>query len=234
MATLVGLLGGIAPESTIDYYRQIIALFREKDTEGRHPTLLIDSIDLKLTLRLLGERRYDELADLLTREVARLERAGATFGAIASNTVHVVFDEVAHRSTLPLLNIVEAAAAAASRAGLRRPALFGTRFLMSDPLYPRVFGRAGLEVVLPPAAEQDTIHRRYMEELVAGVFRPATRDELVAIAERMRDRHGADGLVLGGTELPLVLRGATIEGLPFLDTTRLHVEAIVERLRSAA
>ena len=229
---LFGLLGGIAPESTIDYYRQIIALFRERDAEGRHPTLLIDSLDLQQTLTLLGQRRYDELADVLTREVARMERAGAAFAAIASNTVHVVFDEVVRRSTLPLLGIVEVAAAAASRAGLRRLALFGTRFLMADPLYPRVFGGAGLEILLPSPEDQETIHARYMDELVKGVFRPETRDALAAIAERMRDRDGADGLVLGGTELPLVLRGVAIEGLPFLDTTSLHVEAIVERLRS--
>jgi aspartate racemase len=229
---MFGLLGGIAPESTIDYYRQIIALFRDEDPEGRHPPLLIDSLDLKQTLRLLGESRYGELADLLTLEVARMERAGATFGAIASNTVHVVFDEVARRSTLPLLSIVDVACAAARREGMRRPALFATGFLMRDPLYPSVFGRAGLEVLLPAVDDQATIHTRYMDELVAGVFRPETRDALVVIAERMRDRDGADGLILGGTEIPLLLRGVEIEGLPFLDTTRLHVEAIVERLRS--
>ena len=231
---LVALLGGIAPESTIDYYRQILALYRERDPEGRHPTLLIDSLDLEQTLRLLGQRRYDELADVLTREVARMERAGAAFGAIASNTVHVVFDEVARRSTLPLLSIVEVTCAAARRQGLRRPALFGTRFLMGDPLYPRVFGRAGIEIVLPSEEDQETIHARYMDELVAGVFKPETRDALVAIAERMRDLHGADGLILGGTEIPLLLRGVVIEGLPLLDTTRVHVEAIVDRLRSGS
>lgn len=230
--TIVGLVGGIAPESTIDYYRQIIAVYRDKDREGRHPTIVITSLDLQHTIQLLNQRRYDELADTLTREVARLERAGAAFGAIASNTAHIVFDEVARRSTLPLLSIVGVTCAAAKHRGIRQPALFGTQFLMGDPLYPRVFARAGLNVLLPSSADQATIHAKYMAEFVAGVFKPETRDILIAIAKRMRDHDGADGLILGGTEIPLLLRGVDVKGLPFLDTTRLHVEAIVEQLRN--
>ena len=233
MPALVGLVGGIAPESTVDYYRQIIAAYREQDPERHHPAILITSLDLQLTIQLLNGRRHDELAAILAGEVARLERAGASFGAITSNAAHIVFDEVAGRSTLPLLSIVETTCAAVKRAGIRRPALFATQFVMQAPLYPRVFGPAGLEVLQPSPADQATIHAHYMDELVAGVFKPETRDIVVSIATRMRDQQGADGLILGGTELNLLLRGVEVAGLPLFDTTRLHVAAIVERLRGA-
>jgi aspartate racemase len=229
--TIVGLIGGIAPESTIDYYRQIIAAFRDQDPERRHPGIVITSLNLPQVLELLNAGRLDELAEVLAAEVARLERAGAAFGAITSNTTHLVFDAVVERSTLPLLSIVETACAAAVRAGMRRPALVGTRFLMEAPLYPEVFARAGLPVLLPSPDDRAVVHDKYMNEFVAGVFTPETRATFVAIAERLRDRDGADGLILGGTEIPLLLRGVEIPGLPLLDTTRVHVNAIVERLR---
>ncbi|HEV2664007.1 MAG TPA: amino acid racemase, partial [Blastocatellia bacterium] len=155
IVTIFGLVGGIAPESTIDYYRQIIAEYRKTDSEGGHPLILITSVDLHRTIRLLNASRYDELADILVTEIARLERAGAAFAAIASNTAHIVFEEVAKRSTLPLMSIVEVTCAAAKNQGIRRPALFGTRFLMNAPFYAEIFALAGLRVVLPTTADQD-------------------------------------------------------------------------------
>ncbi|MGH8243964.1 MAG: aspartate/glutamate racemase family protein [Steroidobacteraceae bacterium] len=230
MTKIVGLIGGITPEATIDYYRRTVAGYRDKHREGRHPAIVITSLDLQYAVQLFATRRYDELADTLMREVARLERAGAAFGAIACNTAHVVFDDIARRSTLPLLSIVDVTCAAAKHRGIRQPALFGTRFLMREPLYRRVFARAGLNVLLPSSADQEIIHAKYMDEIVAGVLKVETRDILITIAKRMRDHDGADGLILGGTEFSPLLSGVEIDGLPLLDTTRLHVEAIVEKL----
>jgi aspartate racemase len=116
--------------------------------------------------------------------------------------------------------------------GLQRVGLFGTRFTMQGQFYPAVFSKAGIELVAPDETEQDYIHTRYMSELVNGVFLPATREKLLGIVDRLKEREGIDGLILGGTELPLILRTAEHNDLPLLDTTRIHVERIVAELTS--
>jgi aspartate racemase len=169
------------------------------------------------------------LAEYLANEVSRLARGGADFGLLASNTPHLVFEELERRSPIPLLSIVDASCKVAKQAGLVRLGLLGTRLTMEGRFYPEVFARAGITLVPPPPDERTLVHERYMGELVKGVFLPETRAELLRIVEQMRRRSGIDGVVLAGTELPLLLRGVD-GGIPFLDTTRIHVDAVVERL----
>ena len=169
------------------------------------------------------------LTDYLAAEVARLARAGADFALLASNTPHIVFDELERRSPIPLVSIVAAACEAARRLGLRRLGLLGTRFTMEGRFYPDAFSRAGIELVPPQPEERALVHERYMGELVKGVFSAETRAELVGVVERLRRRDGVDGVVLAGTELPLLMRDVDA-GVPLLDTTRIHVDAVVERL----
>jgi aspartate racemase len=228
----VGLVGGIAPESTIEYYRLLIAEHRSRVADGSYPTILIDSIDLARMIGYVERGELETLAAYLAAEVARLAAAGADFGALASNTPHIVFDEVRRRSPIPLVSIVEATADEARSLRLTRLGLFGTRFTMQAPFYPDVFRARGLTVCAPAAEEQAYIHERYFSELVKGVFEPETREQLLAIAQRMRERDGIEGIILGGTELPLALRGAASPGLPFLDTTRIHVTTIAAEMFS--
>jgi aspartate racemase len=223
-----GIIGGIAPESTIDYYRSIIAAYRERRPDGSDPAIIIDSIDMQRMLRLAATD-LPGLAEYLASEVGRLARAGADFGLLASNTPHIVFEQLERRSPIPLLSIVEASCEAASRAGLERLGLLGTRFTMEGRFYPEVFARAGIALVPPQPAERALVHGRYMDELVKGIFLPETRAELLRVVEQMKRNAAIDGVVLAGTELPLILRGVDA-GIPFLDTTRIHVEAVVERL----
>jgi len=228
----VGIIGGIAPESTIAYYRGIISTYRAQQLDGSYPAILLNSIDLKKVLDLVTANERGRLVEYLIDELHKLARAGADFAALTSNTPHLVFDELQHRSPLPLLSIVEAACVAAQRLGLRKVGLFGTRFTMQGGFYHEVFGRAGIEVVLPEPNEQDYIHEKYLGELVHVILLPETRAELLAIVERMRARQGIEGLILGGTELPLTLTEAAHKGLPFLDTTGIHVERIVAEMLS--
>jgi aspartate racemase len=223
-----GIVGGIGPESTVDYYRSIVAAWRVRRQDGSYPPLLVNSIDMQRMLALAAAD-LAALADFLAAEVERLARAGADFALFSANTPHLAFDAVARRSPIPLVSIVEAACTGAQRLGLRRLALLGTRFTMEGRFYPDVFARAGLALAVPDAAERTLVHARYMDELVKGIFRPETRDELIGLVARMRARDGIDGVVLAGTELPLLLRGADA-GVPLLDTTRLHVEAVVARM----
>jgi aspartate racemase len=226
---VAGIIGGIAPESTIAYYRQILAAWREGHPDGGNPPLIIKSIDLKRMLALVAADRFDELTDWLLRELQRLAGAGAGFALFASNTPHIVFPNVRRRSPLPLLSIVEATCDHARSLGLRRLGIFGTRFTMQGRFYRDVFSHAGIELVAPPDDEQQWIHDKYLGELVNAVFLDSTRDGLLAIAQRLASRDAIDGLILGGTELPLILNEDS-GPVPFLDTTKIHVARVVREL----
>lgn len=227
--TSVGLVGGLGPESTIDYYRRILELW-QRGEPGSAPSIVIDSLDVQRALRLVASDRA-ALAEYLVGSVRRLAGAGVDFVAMTANTPHIVFDEVAGRSPVPLVSIVEACAEDARRRGLRRLLLLGTRFTMEAPFYPTVCARSGIEVVVPGQEDRAWIHERYVGQLLKGDFCDETRQELTGFIERLRDAEGLDGVVLGGTELPLLLTAPLVAGLPALDTTALHVEAIVRRLR---
>jgi aspartate racemase len=224
-----GLVGGLGPESTIDYYRRILAAW-ERDAPGTAPSLVIDSLDVRYTLQLI-EHDHPALIEYLLASVRRLASAGAAFAAIAANTPHVVFNGLQTRSPIPLISIVEVCAREAQRLGLRRPLLLGTRFTMEAPFYPEVFARYDIAVLTPSVEERIVVHDRYVNQLLRGDFRAATRREFLDLIQRLRTAARVDGLILGGTELPLLLGGETFDGLPALDTTALHVDAIVQRLQ---
>ena len=227
---ILGIVGGTGPESTIEYYRRMIAGFRERSPDGRAPSLVINSIDNKKVVDLVTANELTQLADYLVAEVERLARAGAGLALIAANTPHLVFDEVQGRSPIPMLSIVSATCDTAARADLRQLALFGTRFTMQAAMFPEIFQRRQIAIVVPNDVEQAYIHDKYMSELLANVILPETRAGLVEIVRAMKERDGIDGLILGGTELSLILRETTLEGLPVLDTTQIHVEAALEWL----
>jgi aspartate racemase len=228
----VGIIGGIGPESTIEYYRLIISTYRQRKQDGSYPQVIINSIDLKRMLDLIAAESLPEAAAYLLEEVRKLSRAGADFAALSSNTPHIVFDYLSRESPIPLISIVEATCQSAKAQGLKRVGLFGTRFTMQGRFYAEVFNRAGIALVQPAPDEQAYIHDKYMNELVNGIFLPETREHLLAIAVRLKAREAIEGLILGGTELPLILRETEYEGIAFLDTSRLHVEQIVARLLS--
>jgi aspartate racemase len=226
----LGIVGGIAPESTIDYYRRIIALYRERTRDGSYPPMVITSIDMKRMLDLISARKLPEVTEYLLNEIVRLAKAGADIGIFASNTPHLVFDDIRERSPIPLVSIVEAACDAAKALGIGRVGLFGTRFTMQARFYPEAFAKVGISVVVPTAVEQDYIHDRYMSELVQGIYRAETREQLVKIVDRLKERENIEGLILGGTELPLLLREGDETDIPLLNTTELHVHRAINAI----
>jgi aspartate racemase len=229
MKTL-GIIGGLGPESTIDYYGRIIALYRERTGDGSYPQFIINSINLKKGLDFVSANNLAGMAGYLIEEINKLARAGATFGLISANTPHIVFDEVAASSPIPLISIVEATCAAAKAQKLSRLALFGTRYTMQATFYPKVFSREGIELLVPDPKDQDYIHHKYLNELVPGKFLPETRAGLLAVVDRMKASSDIDGVILAGTELPLILRGAEYNGIRLLNTTEIHCEAAVTEM----
>jgi aspartate racemase len=229
MKTL-GIIGGIGPESTIEYYRLLIATYQERKKVRSYPPILIDSIDLTKMLDLVGAGDLTGLTDYLAAEVDKLARAGAELGLLAANTPHLVFDEVQRRSPIPLVSIVEATCEVARALGIKIAGLFGARFTMQADFYPEVFAKEGITIISPDLEDQDYIHNKYMSELVHGIYLDETRHALLAIMDRMVEREGIQCLILGGTELPLILRSESYKGIPFLNTTRIHVERAIGQM----
>lgn len=231
MGTKLGLVGGIGPESTLLYYRALVEGYRARTGDGSYPNLVIDSVDMQAMLALVERDDRDGLTSFLVAAVRRLAAAGAQVAAIASNTPHLVFDRVQADSPLPLVSIVRATRDAVAARGLSRVGLLGTRATMERGFFDHDFAAAGVGVAVPPADERAYVHDRIFAELEHGIVTPETRRAFLAIVAGMRERDGVEGLILGCTELPLILSAADFpDGLPVFDTVAVHVAALVERM----
>jgi len=226
----IGLIGGLGPESTVDYYRSLIERHRSRYPDADPPSIIINSVNMQHVLRCVRGERLQDLAAFLVLELQKLAAAGADFALLTANTPHIVFDEVERDSPLPLISIVEATAERAHQSGFRRVGLLGTRFTMQARFYPEVFSKKQMQIHVPDEGDQAYLHEKYFKELVNGVFLVETRQAVTEIILRMKNRHDIQAVILGGTELPLLLRGGEAGGVPLLDTTQIHVEAALERL----
>lgn len=230
MKTL-GLIGGTGPESTIDYYRLLTAQYRAK-ADGASPPVIINSVDLQRMIAWMGANELDKVTDYLVEQFGKLEKAGVDFAALTANTPHIVFDEIKSRVNLPLVSIVEAACERAQALGFKSVGLFGTRYTMQAPFYPKVFSRTDIKLVTPNEEEQEYIHAKYFGELLKDTFLPETRAKFLNIADEMKARDAVEAIILGGTEIPLLLRTEEHNGIQLLDTTRIHVDRLIEEMLS--
>jgi len=225
----VGLVGGIGPASTLDYYRGIIDGYRARTGSNDYPFILIDSLNLTEMYDLVDRKQWQPFTAKLVESVNCLAAGGAEFAAMAANTAHIVFDEVRRQSPLPVLSIVEETCRRAEAQGCRRVIVFGTAFTMSSTLYTAAFAEYGIEAFVPTEAEQQAIHGIIFPHLQEGIVLPEEKQTMLAIARRMIADHQADGLILGCTELPLIIQPADLN-IPLLDTTQIHIDAIVAYL----
>lgn len=216
----IGIVGGISPESTAWYYRRIIEHHRERVGDQRYPRILIASVCFEEFVDLQQAGRWDELAARLSHEILLLERAGADFTLVASNTPHKVAAQLEHAR--PFFSILDAAAAAARKRGFKRLGLTGTMYTMSDGFYADGLKARGFEAVLPEPRDRAAIHRLIFGELVRGKVSGPGRAEFDAIARGLMKR-GADAILLGCTELTHLTEPAP--EWPFIDTAREHAEA---------
>ena len=215
----IGIVGGIGPESTIDYYRLFIA--------AGHTQIIINSVTVQRLVGMMFNGDTTGVADYLTEAVETLARAGADVAIIGANTPHIVFDEVQSRSRIPLVSIVEAVADHVQAAGMRRVGLLGTRFTMTGTFYSDVFARRGLSLVVPASADLDYVHDKYLGEFLHNQFLPETREGVLAVIDRMKRHAGVEAVVLGGTELPILLRADAHNEVALLDTTKIHADAVL-------
>ena len=226
----IGIIGGVGPEATIEYYRLIVKYYREKLTDGSYPEIIINSINITKMISLIEKSDKSELISYLSHGVQSLAEAGADIALIASNTPHLVFDEVAALSEIPLVSIVEQTCIEANFLGLKKTGLIGTAFTMNNRFYHNVFDKENIEVVTPDDESKEFIHAKIFSELVSGIIKDDTRKRFIEIISRMKSDSGIDGLILGCTELPLILTEGDIPGIPFLNTTALHAKGIVDKI----
>jgi aspartate racemase len=225
----LGMVGGIGPESTIDYYRMLIDLHLRAEPEGNYPETLIYSINMTRMGGFISARDFDGLTDYLLDALNSLGKAGADIGLVASNTPHVVFDRLQKHSPIPLVSIVESACEEARRRGLSKLLLLGTAFTMLSSFYRAVFDPSGIELATPRRRDIPFLHEKIMSELEHGILRDDTKTAILDIIAPFKKTEGIDGVILGCTELPLLFPEDEL-GLPFLNTSRIHVEAAFRRL----
>lgn len=230
---VLGIVGGTGPESTVDYYRSLIATWRRRRPDGSYPRVIINSIEAGRVLANLGTADYAAVGRDLGPAVAALAAAGCQRALLASNASHLAFDLIEPPPAIPLIHIVDAARDAAVGAGFRRLGLIGTRFVMESDLYPARLTPAGIEVVLPTPDERALVHAIYFGELVGGVIRDESRAALREVVAAMRDRDHIDAIVLGGTELALIIKEPTFAGVPVLNTAQAQVDVAVDWLLAA-
>jgi aspartate racemase len=225
---VIGIIGGIAPPSTIDYYQRIIKGFQEKDGTDHYPSILVNSIDMTRMLDLVAKKEYDTLVDFLNGEIQKLKNGGADFAAIASNTPHIVFEQLKKKSSIPLVSIVEMTVKCAKTLGCKKLGLFGTKSTMQGGFYQTEFSKEGIEIVTPSFESQNYIHDKYMNEFVKGIFLEETKKIFIDIVHQMIQQNNIEGLILGGTELPFVLKEENFSNFKLFNTTEIHVDSILE------
>lgn len=221
----IGIIGGLGPEATVDYYKRITGFFHQHNQSLSTPEIIIYSVDMTEMFALVTEQRWEALAEWLTGKLVALKNAGADFAVISANTPHIVFDRVLAQSPLPLISIVEATLESAKAMGLSKVGLLGTGFTMQSNFFGERFSREGIAVVVPSDQEQHYIQDKLFSEIELGIFTEGTRQGLLSIVQSMKNRDDIEAVILGCTELPLIL-DQNDSSIPFLNTTAIHVEAI--------
>ena len=224
----IGIIGGLGPEATIDYYKEIINIFNDVPGQHNNPDIIIYSVNMWEFLRLLNEKKFEEATDFMVYYLSKLKAAGANFAAITANTPHLLFNSIKLKSGLPLISIVESCKERAIQMGLKRCGLFGTKFTMKADFYKNSFQKSGIEIISPNEKEIVQINEKLFSELELGIYTEETKSFLLNVVEEMIKKYKIDSLILGCTEFPIMFRNDDYLGIPFLNTTRLHVNKIVE------
>lgn len=222
----IGLLGGMSWESSAIYYRVINEAVRERLGGFHSARVVMGSVDFAGIESMQRNGDWDAAGRLLADEARALEAAGAECIVLCTNTMHLVADTIAGAVSVPLLHIVDVAAAAVLAAGATRVALLGTRFTMEQPFYAAGLGAHGLSVLVPGDADRRTVHDVIYDELVLGDVRDSSRAAYVDVVDRLVEE-GAEGVVLGCTEIEMLLRPEDVD-VPLFPTTRLHALAAVD------
>ena len=223
----IGLVGGMTPESTKVYYDLLIHGARQPGGDPlRNPEIIIFSLNLTELVQIQRGGDRKQVVEYLTGLLERLRLAGAGIGALTANTPHAYLDEIRAETSLPLVSIVSATGDAAREHGLERALLLGTRTTMEAEMYPREFAEAGIQIILPDDDDREFLDQTIYNELALGQVSPEIRRRYLDICAKHIEKDGIDSVILGCTELPLVISSDDLS-IDVLDTTKIHVAAIL-------
>ena len=231
MKRIIGLIGGVGPASTLDYYMGIINGYRQKTNDIHYPEIIIYSIDMEEMMSYIEKDCWDKVIVQLSKAAAKLFAAGADFIAVASNTPHFVFDEVNVNSPVPMISIVEETCKSVSEAKYQRVLTIGTLFTMKSGLYTNPLKNYGITSLLPSDGEQKEIYSLFYPNLENGIVIEEDKAKMQKIINRIIREQNADSLILGCTELPLMIKQGDMSA-PVIDTMQIHIEAIVNYMIS--
>ncbi|AKG33869.1 aspartate/glutamate racemase family protein [Paenibacillus durus] len=226
----VGIVGGIGPESTVDYYQSIISKFQAKiGSKEELPELFINSINMYKMYNLLMNGQTQELIHYLTDAVQKLESVGADFVVMSGNTPHIVFEQIQQQVQVPMISIVEETYLKAQELNLEKIGLIGTKFTMENDFYQKPFIFHNIEMVVPNQSEQEYIHGKLVEELFNGIVNNETKKGFINIINQMINRDGIQGVILGCTEIPMLIKSEDLT-IHSLNTTEIHINKIVDTI----
>ena len=223
----LGLVGGMGPESTIPYYHDIVYGVQNRLGEKCFPNLTIESVNVFDVLRLCNEQKYDELTDYLMQAIKSLIKSGADIVALSANTPHIVFDRLKEQSTVPLVSIVEVTRDEAIRLNKRKLGLLGTIFTMTEDFFKKPFYSSNIEIIIPTTEEMEYINCKISSELEFGIVREETLEGFQKIIKRMTEEESIEAIILGCTELPLLLNDE-VSPVPCLDTMKIHIQHLID------
>ena len=227
----LGLVGGIGPASTIDYYKGINDGYQKSLTNpaksGENPPMIIDSLNLAVAYNLVEKKDWENFAKLFIDSINILHNAGAEVAALSANTAHIVFDKVTAQSPIPVIGLIDETCKVAKNKGCKKVIVFGTAFTMSSGMYEEQCSKHGIEAIAPNEEQQQMIHNIIFPNLVSGIVTPEDKETILGIAKELLAQHRADAIILGCTELPLIMEPSDLDAV-LLDTTKIHIDAILK------
>lgn len=227
----IGIIGGLGPESTSEYYSSIIEAFKPDYNSLGFPEIIIESLNLKTCLGYVKNNNWPLLAQAIAQACNHLLNSGAVFGAIASNTPHRIYSEITSLTNLPLISIVEETKKTVITKGLKKLILLGTQFTMSSDFYQKSFSKSEIELITPSEKDQAYIQEKIFDELQLGIINDETKRRFIKTINDLSEEHNAQGVILACTELPLLLKANDLK-LAYIDPTQIHIHSIVAMCRS--
>ena len=225
----IGLIGGTGPESTLMYYKELNSRIDKISNEKNMPEITIESVDFRRVWNYVCNKEYDRLSDYLSEKIQNLVKVGCELISLTAVTMHVVFDEIAKKSNspFPLVSIPKAVSEEIVSRGIKKVGLFGTIFTMEQDYMKKDLIDSGVQVFVPEKSERELIAKRIFEELEKGIVKESTLKEFVEIINSMVKRNGIEGIILGCTELPLLLNTNNCPVACF-DSVEIHINKLIK------
>lgn len=223
----IGLVGGTGPESTLMYYKELNSRIDKMTDGAKMPDLAIESVNFRRAWDYVSSSRYDLLTDYLSEKVESLKAGGAEVIALTAATMHIVYDEIVQKTKVPLVSIPKSVCEEIQKKGYKKVGLLGTIFTMEQDYMKKDLIEAGIEVLVPEKSDRELVAKRIYEELEVGIVKESTLKEFTDIIDKLKKKQGIQALILGCTELPLLLNKDNCP-VDCLDSVEIHLQKLIE------